>query len=405
MGAAKDTHDTAIVAFSGGLDTSMLVPYMREEYGLNKVITCVVDTGGMSEQDKQDVAARSREVKADEHIYIDATEEFYDEIIRYLIYGNVSRDGYPLSVGAERLVQARETIRVANNRGIPLVANGCTGAGNDQYRFDLVAYVLGESITSISPVREHGLTRRFSQNYLRERQITVSEKTAYSYNAGLWGVSIGGAETLTSKGLIPEEAWYSRPDPSLTDKTIQIEFDKGQVVALRDNDTDITGSIDVIRACAKIGNAFGIGRHYHVGTSIPGKKGRLAYESPAADILYAAHEMLEKHVLSQDQIFHKKRIANEFGRLIHEAKFFDPLIDDLKAFLTSSQTRVTGACTIHLKPAVIEAVTIESPYDLLEIDGSVYGEEADYYTAQDAAGASRLHSYEQVLLNKAINKK
>lgn len=399
----RKKHESAIVAFSGGLDTSMLVPYLRDEYGIKNITTCFVDTGGMSEEDKQTIQKRAEELRADRHICVDATQAFFDEIIKYLIFGNVTRDGYPLCVGAERLIQARETIRTAIENGISLVANGCTGAGNDQYRFDLVANVLGEDIETIAPVRDQSITRAFSQNYLKDRQISVPDKARYSYNAGLWGVSIGGDETHTSQGLIPDEAWYSQPDPDLVEAEIQIEFDRGVPVRMSDTvrkiETD--GPVDVIRQLAKTGQDLGIGRHYHVGTSIPGKKGRIAYESPAADILYESHRTLEKHVLSQAQIFMKMHVANEFGRLIHEAHFFDPLIDDLKAYLESSQSRVSGVCTLRLKPWRIESVTVDTPNDLLQVDGSVYGEEAEYYNARDALGASRLHSYEQVLIRKS----
>lgn len=405
MTKEAQTFDKAVVAFSGGLDTSMLVPYMRENYGVKHITTCVIDTGSMTQKDKDHVAARAKEVKADEHVYVDATQIFYDDIIKYLIFGNVSRDGYPLCVGSERLIQARKIIEYARNNDVKLVANGCTGAGNDQYRFDLVAIVEGEGITSLAPVREHNIKREFSQDFLRKHQISVPEKSRYSYNVGLWGVSIGGEETHTSQGLIPEDAWHSQPDPSLSGLTLDITFEAGEPVKLSVDGKTTNGPIDVIREIARLGSSLGIGRHYHVGTSIPGKKGRIAYESPAADILYEAHRTLEKHVLPQSQIFMKQHIAQEFGRLVHEAYFLDPLLDDLRAFLSSSQKRVSGTCTVHLKPFRIESVTVNTPYDLLQVGGSVYGEFSNFYDARDAEGSSKLHSYEQFLYNRAGLKK
>lgn len=397
----------ALIAFSGGLDTSMLVPYVREKHGIETVVTCTVDTGGFSKEEMETIKARAKEVGADEHVAIDASEEFYNEIIKYLIFGNISRDGYPLCVGAERLIQARGAVETARAKGIDIVVHGSTGAGNDQYRFDLVAYVLGQadaekktpSIRIMAPIREDAIKREFSQAFLKDRQISVSDKTAYSYNIGLWGLSIGGKETHTAEGLLPEEAWYSQIDPSVSAKTIEIDFHEGEPVALRSGDQTIQGPIEVIRALAKIGGAMGIGRHYHVGTSIPGKKGRIAYESPAADILYEAHTTLEKFTLTQSQIFFKKQVGNEFGRLIHEAKFFDPFIEDLRAFLASSQKRVTGTCTVHLKTGRIDAVTVKTPYDLLSAAGSLYGEYADFYSAADAVGSSKINAYEQVIYN------
>lgn len=389
---------TAIVAFSGGLDTSMLVPYMRENYNLDNVITCVIDTGGMSEDEKKAVAARSKEIGSDEHLYVDASAAFYDEIIKYLIFGNVARDGYPLCVGSERLIQAREVIKFAKEKGVKLVANGCTGAGNDQYRFDLAVYAIGgDSVKSIAPVREHGITREFSQKFLKDRDITVAEKSQYSYNAGLWGVSIGGVETHTSDGLIPEHAWYSEIDESLKSMAVEVVFEEGELVSLRADGKNYEGAVEVIKKLAIIGGKFGIGKHYHVGTSIPGKKGRIAYESPAADIIYEAHRTLEKHTLTQAQIFHKKGVADELGKLIHEAKFFDPLMDDLRAYLKNSQKRVSGVCKIELKPNYIESVIINSKYDLLGAGGSLYGEHADFYDAADAEGSAKINAYEQVI--------
>jgi argininosuccinate synthase len=401
----KTMTKKAIVAFSGGLDTSMLVPYMKDEYGIEEIVTCTVDTGGMSSEEVDAVKKRAKEVGSNDHIHVEAAQEFYDEIIKYLIFGNISRDGYPLCVGAERLIQARGTVQIAREKGIDLLVHGSTGAGNDQYRFDLVGYVLGQADASknwpaikvMAPVREHGIKREFSQNYLRERQIAVSEKTAYSYNVGLWGVSIGGKETHTSDGLIPEEAWYGQIDPNVSAQSVEIVFEKGEPVSLKSADVNAQGPLEVVRALARLGARLGIGRHYHTGTSIPGKKGRLAYESPAADILYEAHSALEKATLTQPQIFFKKTVATEFGRLIHEAKFFDPLLDDLKAFLESSQNRVSGKCTVHLKPGHIEAVAVNTPYDLLTASGSVYGEYADFYSAKDAEGSSRINAYEQVI--------
>jgi argininosuccinate synthase len=399
---------TAVVAFSGGLDTSFLVPFIREKYGYEKVVTCAVDTGGFSEAERERIAARSAELGADGHVIVDASEQFYAEIIRFLIYGNVTRDGYPLCVGAERLIQARESLNVCREKGATSLVHGCTGAGNDQYRFDLVIHVLGqrgvsgsnEPIKSVAPVREFGISRAFSQDYLKTRGMGVSARADYSYNVGLWGTSIGGRETLVANGILPESAWYTPLDESVRERELVLTFEQGQPIALDCNGRTYAGPLDVIRAVSAIAAPMGIGRHYHVGTSVPGKKGRLGYESPAADVIYAAHRTLESLTLSQAQIFFKKMVADEFGRLIHEARFFDPLIDDLKACLETSQRYVTGTCTIRLQPGRVSSVAVKSPYDLLSVEGSQYGETADAYTGQDAAGSSLLHAYEQILYRR-----
>jgi argininosuccinate synthase len=389
----------AVIAFSGGLDTSFLVPYCREAYKATEVITCTVNSGGFSKIEHNAIAARSKEVGADDHVHIEAADDFYEEIIKYMIYGNVSRDGYPLAAGAERLVIAQKALEFCRKAKADMFVHGSTGAGNDQYRFDVTTQVLGEGqIACKAPIREFGISRQFSTDYLKKRGVTVTEKTtAYSYNPGLWGVSIGGKETLTSDGLIPDDAWYGKPDASAHETTISLSFIKGEVSELKIGGETITGPVAIINRLTARGNSFGIGRHYHVGTSVPGKKGRLAYESPASDIIYEAHRTLEKIVLSQAQITGKKPMAETFGQLVHEAKMFDPYLTDIKAFLASTQRRVTGTCQITLAPGIIKSVTAQSPFDLLSLKGSTYGETSSAYTGADAAGSALLHGYEQKL--------
>ncbi len=398
---------TAVIAFSGGLDTSFLVPFVREKYGFSRVITCTVNTGGFTADDRETIARRAAEVGSDEHLFLEASEAYYDEIIKYLIFGNVTRDGYPLCVGAERLIQARAALEVCIQKNVSHLVHGSTGAGNDQYRFDLVAYVLGQgadgraAIKPVAPIREHGIKREFSQNYLRGKNISVADKSDYSYNAGLWGVSIGGKETLKSDGIIPENAWYTPMKPGAERAECEITFEHGELAALKiGTGKTIHNPIEIIQTLARVAGEMGIGRHYHIGTAIPGKKGRLAYESPAADVIYEAHRTLEKLTLTQSQIFFKKMIADEFGKLIHEAKFFDPLMDDLRAFLQSSQDMVSGVCTVRLLPGRIDSVAVQTEFDLLASVGSLYGEYSEAYTGADAAGSSLLHAYEQTLYQR-----
>lgn len=390
---------TALIAFSGGLDTSFLTKFCREAYGLTRVITCTVNTGGFGEEEVERIAARSKELGADQHVYRDGSRTFYETIIKFLIYGNVSRDGYPLCVSSERLTIAIECLAVCKEIGADLFIHGSTGAGNDQYRFDVAAQVLNQgAIQCRAPIREFGITRSFATDYLKKHSIPVPTKTSeYSYNPGLWGVSIGGKETLLSDGLLPEEAWYSKPEASAQEKDIIVTFDRGELASLVVDDVETREPVAIIQRLGELGSMFGIGRHYHIGTSIPGKKGRLAYESPAADIIYEAHRTLEKVTLSQAQITGKKPLAETFGAMIHEAKMFDPYLDDIRAFLQSTQRRVTGACTVRLIPHAVASVQVKSPYDLLTAQGSTYGEVSSAYSGADAAGSALLHAYEQRL--------
>jgi argininosuccinate synthase len=387
----------AVIAFSGGLDTSFLVPYCRETYGITEVITCTVNTGGFSEEEAKTIAARAKEVGSDKHIYIEAAEDYYQQVIKYLIFGNVTRDGYPLCVSSERSIIAEKALEVCAKEGADFLVHGSTGAGNDQYRFDVTAQVLGGGkVQYKAPVREFNISRAFSTDYLKKRGVTVTEKTtSYSYNPGLWGVSIGGKETLVSDGLIPDDAWYTKFDANVPEGEVEIEFTKGEVTKVSCKTKTVTGPVNCIRRLTEIGNKYGIGRHYHVGTSIPGKKGRLAYESPAADIIYEAHRTLEKLVLSGAQVAGKKAPADTFGQMVHEAKMFDPYLDDIRAFLTSTQRRVSGTARVVLAAGYIKAATAKSPYDLLAVKGSTYGEVSSAYSGADAEGSAKLHGYEQ----------
>ncbi len=390
---------TAVIAFSGGLDTSFLVPYSREAYGIDKIITCTVNTGGFNAIEAEKIAARSKEVGADKHVFVDGSQAYYDEIIKYMIFGNSTRDGYPLCVSSERPVIATFALDLCREENADYFINGSTGAGNDQYRFDVATQVLGQGeIVGKSPIREFGITREFSADYLRKHGISVTAKgTTYSYNVGLWGISIGGGETHKSDGLIPDEAWYSQPDPSAKKGMLDIAFYMGEPVSVTFEGERTKGGVKIIQRITEIGNRFAIGRNYYLSTTTPGKKGRIAFESPAADILYEAHRCLEAITMSQSQISGKRAIAEKFGEMLHEAKMYDPYMDDMKALLVSSQRRVTGSAKVYLEPGVIKATTVTSPYDLLSVKGAVYGEASTAYTGAHAEGSALIHGFEQRL--------
>jgi argininosuccinate synthase len=358
-----------------------------------------VNTGGFSASEAEAIAARSKELGADQHLYREAAQHYYDKIIKYLIFGNVSRDGYPLCVGSERMIIAEACIEACKEFSADMFIHGSTGAGNDQYRFDVAAQVLGQgAILCRAPIREFNITRSFATQYLQECGVRVSEKeTNYSYNPGLGGVSIGGKETLRSDGLLPDDAWHGKPVSSMHEMELVLSFKTGTLDKLSYPGECLSSPVAIIQRLTQIGNAFGLGRHYHVGTSVPGKKGRLAYESPAADIIYEAHRTLEKIVLTQAQVTGKKPLADSFGQMIHEAKMFDPFVDDLRSFLESTQRRVTGACTVRLIPNAIKAITATSPFDLLSVKGSTYGEASTAYDGTHAEGSALLHGYEQRL--------
>lgn len=386
------SESTAVVAFSGGLDTSFVVPFVREQYGVETVVTCTVDIGGLSEERLHMIAKRSREVGADKHVTIDGRREFYDQVIKYFIFGNVSRDGYPLCAQAGRLTQVSKCLELCRAEAAEFLVHGCTGTGSDQFRFDLVVSVLGGGIKSLAPVRDLGITQEKKCEFLRERGIVVDDNWECSYKVSLWGNWIGGKKMHSASALLAEEDWLTKADPDIGSGTVELSFEQGEITSARSPWGNANDVIDILELIGHIGSKFGIGRHYHVDTGIPGRKGRFAYESPVADILYEAHRALERITLSESQISGKRAISEEFGRLVHGARYFDPYFDDLKAFLAHTQKRVTGDCLVHLGNGTIKAVTVKSPFDLLSAGGELV-----FNPSEGSRGASLLHGLEQLL--------
>jgi argininosuccinate synthase len=386
------SESTAVVAFSGGLDTSFVVPFVREQYGVETVITCTVNIGGLSDERLHMIAKRSKEVGADKHVTIDGRKEFYDQVIKYLVFGNVSRDGYPLCAQAGRLIQVSKCIELCRSEAAEFLVHGCTGMESDQFRFDVIISALGGGVKSLAPVRDLGITREKKREFLRERGIGVDDNWECSYKVSLWGNWIGGKQMQSASALLAEEDWLSKVDPDIGSGALELSFEQGEVTSVRSPWGNANEVIDILELIGHIGSKFGIGRHYHVETSIPGRKGRFAYESPAADILYEAHRSLEQVTLTELQISGKKMISEDFGRLVHGARYFDPYFDDLKAFLAHTQKRVTGDCLVYLSSGAIKAVTAKSPFDLLSA-----ADEFDGHTGEDARGASLLYGLEQLL--------
>ena len=382
-----------ILAFSGGLDTSFCVPWLRQTYGRD-VITATVDTGGIDSSAARALASKSRALGAVEHVLLERKQEFFDTVIRYLIAGNVRRGHlYPLCVGAERGLQATSLARLAVERGASAVAHGCTAAGNDQVRFEVALRTLCPGLDIKAPVRDNNWIRKDQVEYLAEKNLPLPEQgSAYSINRGLWGVTIGGQETLTSSGTLPEEAWvlsadaFCKPQPK-SDHVLG--FDAGVPVSLDGERLDPVMLIEKLEALA---GAYGIGRGIHLGDTVLGTKGRVAFEAPAAVTLITTHRELEKLVLSAQQSKIKDSIASVYGDLIHEGKQLDLACQDVEALLHSSQRRVTGAVSFSLRPGCLFVTGITSPHSLLDASKGVYGEAAGEWTAADALGYSKIVS-------------
>ncbi|HLZ97103.1 MAG TPA: argininosuccinate synthase [Steroidobacteraceae bacterium] len=380
-----------LLAFSGGLDTSFCVPWLMDVYQ-RPVITVTVDTGGIDAAAAQSLARRSAELGAVEHHLIDARTSYFDQVLKFLIMGNIRRGGlYPLCVGAERVLQAQTIAQMALSLKTTMVAHGCTAAGNDQVRFEVALRTLAPDLEIIAPVRDRAFKRPEQLKYLEERKLPIPPfGAAYSVNRGLWGVTIGGKETLTSGGSIPEEAWvlskeaFSRPKAP---ERHTIGFTAGIPASL---DGEVQTPVAIIERLEALAGPFGIGRGIHLGDTVIGTKGRVAFEAPAADVLLTAHRELEKLVLTGKQARLKDTVAQPYGDWVHEGQHLDPACRDIEAFLTSSQARVTGEVNVLFRPgsAFIEGVT--SPYSLMAASKGVYGEAAGEWTPADALGYSKM---------------
>jgi len=391
-----------LLAFSGGLDTSFCVPWLKETYG-RPVATVTVDTGGVDATATRELAERAKLLGASSHQLVDARGDYFDRVLRWLLIGNVRRGQmYPLCVGAERSIQAQTIAAAARKLGTGTVAHGCTAAGNDQVRFEVALRTLAPGLEILAPVRDQAFKRPEQLAYLEQRGLPVPPHGAtYSTNRGLWGVTIGGRETLTSTGGIPEEAWvlsrgaFTKP---LAPRRIVIGFESGLPVSL---DDEKLSCVALTEKLEKVAAGYGIGRGIHLGDTIIGTKGRVAFEAPAAVVLIDAHRELEKLVLSARQQRIKDLVAAHYGDLVHEGQNLDPVCRDIEALLASSQARVTGSVTILLRPGSAFVEGADSPWSLMKASKSVYGEAAGEWTAADAQGFSRMVSLPGVFWTRA----
>lgn len=377
-----------VLAYSGGLDTSYCIKYLTKEHGY-EVHALTVDTGGFSPNELEEMEARAFQLGAASYKAIDVTRAFYDECLRYLVYGNVLRyQTYPLSVSAERMFQALEVVKYANALGADGIAHGSTGAGNDQVRFDLVFQILGNNLEIITPIRDQQLSRAQEVAYLAEHGLEWPEKKGtYSINQGLWGTSVGGAETLTSNQNLPEEAWPVAVTATQAQQ-IRLHFEQGQLVGFDGQKGD--DPVATIRALEAIAASFGIGRDIHVGDTIIGIKGRVGFAAAAPIIILKSHHLLEKHTLSKWQMYWKDQLANWYGMLVHEGQFLEPVMRNIEAFLENTQDRVTGDVLVTLHPHRLVLDGIESPYDLLGAGFGQYGEMNDGWSGDDVKGFTRI---------------
>jgi argininosuccinate synthase len=377
-----------LLAFSGGLDTSYCVKYLGEEKGY-EVHTITINTGGFDAAEIREIENRAKSLGVASHKTVDETKNYYDKVIRYLIYGNILKNNtYPLSVSAERMSQALATAIYAKEIKADAVAHGSTGAGNDQVRFDMILNILVPGIEIITPIRELKLSREEEINYLKSKGVQMNfEKAMYSVNKGIWGTSVGGKETLKSLGMLPEEAWPTQVTKSASE-TVKLTFVKGELTNV--NDKAFGHPTEAIQYLQAIAGPFGIGRDVHVGDTIIGIKGRVGFEAAAPMVVIKAHHALEKHVLTKWQLSWKDQLAQFYGNWLHEGQYLDPVMRDMEAFLTNSQQQVTGDVHVQLYPYRFQVLGIESPYDLMSSKFGKYGEMNLGWTGDDVKGFTKI---------------
>ena len=377
-----------VLAYSGGLDTSYcLMKLSKEGYEVHAIS---VNTGGFDAMEVEEIKAKALQMGAYTYQSINALDSFYEKVVKYLVFGNVLKNNtYPLSVSAERIVQAMEIVAYANQIGADAIAHGSTGAGNDQVRFDLIFQVMAPDIEIITPIRDQQLSREAEIAYLKENGVALSwEKAQYSINQGLWGTSVGGKETLTSHDSLPESAYPSQLEKQEAQK-VTLHFEKGELVGIDGKMDNPVNNIIKLQDQAK---KFAIGRDIHVGDTIIGIKGRVGFEAAAPLLIIKAHHLLEKHTLSKWQQFQKEQLGNFYGMLLHEGQYLDPVMRDLEAFLSNSQTTVSGKVFVTLHPYRFELNGIESDHDLMNANFGTYGEENKGWSADNAKGFIKLLS-------------
>ena len=379
--------EKVVLAFSGGLDTSFCVPYLKNEKGF-EVHTIMVNTGGFSADEVKRIEERALQLGAASHTTVDAVESYYNNGIKYLIFGNILKNNtYPLSVSSERIFQALEVLRHVKKLGATNVAHGSTGAGNDQVRFDIVFEILAPEVNIIAPIRELQLSRKEEIDFLVKNGFNFSwEKSKYSINQGIWGTSIGGVETLSSNGYLPEEA-YPHKVVKTGEEKVSIEFRNGEPVALNGKEM---APVALIHALAEIANGYGCGRDMHIGDTIIGIKGRVGFEAAAPLIIIKAHHMLEKHTLVKEQLYWKELIANYYGQLMHEAQYLNPVMRDMEKFLESTQSSVNGTVEVLLRPYNFFVLGCTSKFDLMSSKFGEYGEMNKSYTGRDVVGFTKV---------------
>lgn len=391
-----------VLAFSGGLDTTYCVKYLTDEKGL-EVHTAIVNTGGFSTEELKDIEKKAYELGVKSHTTLDIIDKYYQECVKFLVYGNVLKNNtYPLSVSAERVFQALAIAEHCKKIGATAVAHGSTGAGNDQVRFDMVFNILIPNVEIITPIRDLKLSREAEIEYLKAKGVVRDwTKAQYSINVGIWGTSVGGKETLTSNQYLPESAFPTQVSKT-GEEEVELTFEKGELVGLNGKKLK---PVEAIQALNKIVAPYGIGRDIHVGDTIIGIKGRVGFEAAAPLVIIKAHHTLEKHTLTKWQMYWKEQLSGWYGNFVHEGQFLDPVMRNIETFLTETQVNVSGKVKVFIAPYRFHVVGIESSHDLMSSKFGSYGEMNNAWSGDDVKGFSKIFGNQTMIYHKVNSDK
>ncbi len=391
-----------VLAFSGGLDTSYCVKYLSDKG--YEVHSALVDTGGFSDEELKRIEDRAKYLGVASHITLNLADKFYQDCIKYLIFGNILKNNtYPLSVSAERIFQAVAIAEYSKKIGAKAIAHGSTGAGNDQVRFDMAFAIIYPEAEIITPIRDEKLSRQEEIDYLKKHGIEGNyDKAMYSINQGIWGTSVGGKETLTSKNYLPESAFPTQVSKT-GEEVLEMEFLKGELCAV--NGEKFTNPVDAIKKISSIAAPYGIGRDIHVGDTIIGIKGRVGFEAAGPVVILKSHHLLEKHTLTKWQMYWKEQLSTWYGNLLHEGQYMDPVMRNIETFLSDTQKNVTGKVWVHLSPYNFYVQGIESAHDLMASKAGQYGEMNNSWSGDDVRGFSKIAAMQNIIYYKVNGEK
>ena len=388
-----------VLAYSGGLDTTYCAIYLNKIKNL-EVHALTVNTGGFSEEEIKQIEIRSKKLGVSSFKCVDVTKEYYESCIKYLIFGNVLKNAtYPLSVSAERMVQAIAVAKHVQEIGAAYVAHGSTGAGNDQVRFDMVFQSMLPGVEILTPIRDMRLSREDEIDFLKAHGVEMNfTKAQYSINKGLWGTSVGGKETLNSRDYLPEEAWPTQVNKELEIRNIKLEFEKGELVSV--DGKEFSHHVEAIQYLQSVAQPYGVGRDIHVGDTIIGIKGRVGFEAAAPVIIIKAHHLLEKHTLTKWQLYWKDQLSTWYGNWLHEGQMLDPTMRNIEKFLEDTQATVSGKVFVTLQPYRFTVTGIESRHDLMSSKFGSYGEMNKGWSGDDVKGFAKIFGNQTTIFHK-----